>query len=116
MCIYYLILKKKVHIVISHINFTYLFLTVFVSDTLVVYRDGSKIPGTPGEKYTNSNTNVNDRSPTFTCHELLRLRGRMVGESIITARKRSLGQGNVFTHVSHSIEGGFASQHASQAT
>ena len=30
----------------------------------------------------------------------------------ITARKRSLGQGNVFTPVCHSVHGGLASQHA----
>ena len=35
----------------------------------------------------------------------------------ITARKRSLGQGNVFTLVCHSVHGGVSlSQHASQVT
>ena len=34
--------------------------------------------------------------------------------SIITARKRSLGQGNIFTPVCHSVHGGVLSQHALQ--
>ena len=32
----------------------------------------------------------------------------------ITARKRSLGQGNIFTPVCHSVHGGVLSQHALQ--
>ena len=61
-------------------------------------------------KYKNWNsidTNANDKSPKFTCNKLLWLRGRMVGESIITASKRSLGQGNVFTPVCHYVQVGW---------
>ena len=36
--------------------------------------------------------------------------------NFFTARKRSLGQGNIFTPVFYSVQRGFASQHASQVT
>ena len=61
-------------------------------------------------KYKNWNsidTNANDKSSKFTCNKLLWLRGRMVGESIITASKRSLGQGNVFTPMCHYVQVGW---------
>ena len=37
-----------------------------------------------------------------------------IGCSVITARKRSLGQGNIFTPVCHSVHTGVVSQHALQ--
>ena len=46
------------------------------------------------------------------CHVATDLQREHVSFIFITARKRSLGQGNIFTPVCHSVHGGSASVHA----